>query len=265
MLPDIRNPAVDASLQFFDQFSYLGKLQYLAAVAAFVPPILFWESTFVMLRYYTRMIGKWKFYVILTIPIVVIITQPTVVAPLIYSSSTSQELPVYVIILGDMLPGIVGGVIFGLPYLVVRRYLSNSGALKEAVLITAYGFIIWMLSIHMSVENAPFPPFGFVTVIAVCLSSYLILFGLSVSAKIISRNSSLRQNIRKAASYDLKFLKDIGSADMELQIEKVVRSLESKVDPYLEDVPGKILSDDEVKAYIQEIMEDLQESTKYKK
>ncbi len=45
LLPQERTPLSEAPLQFYDQSSAMGALQYLTAVLSFIPPLLFWTST----------------------------------------------------------------------------------------------------------------------------------------------------------------------------------------------------------------------------
>ena len=120
-----------------------------------------------------------------------------------------------------MLPGIIGGIIYGIPFLLVSRTLrSGTSDLQKYMVVAAWGFILSTLSLQMSAKNAPYPPFGLVAVFFAVISSYMILVGLYSSAISVSQNADLRRSIRKYVLQEVRFLGSIGSANMEKEIEQ---------------------------------------------
>jgi hypothetical protein len=237
----------------------MGALQYLTAVLSFIPPLLFWTSTAALLKHYSKSVGKVRFWVVMSIPIVFIISQPVIVAPLIYVTTDPSLNPIHITVLGNMLPGIIGGIIYGIPFLLVSRTLkSGSSDLQKYMVVAAWGFILSTLSLQMSVESAPYPPFGLVTVFYLVISSYMILVGLYSSAISVSHNADLRRSIRKYVLQEVRFLDSIGSAHMEKEIEQKAVEIAKKTSLLEKEPELKGYSDDEdVKGYVEEVIEEM--------
>ena len=262
-LPLERDTQSDATVIFFDQSTTMGYLQYLAAVAAFVPPLLFWVSTALLLKHYAKNTGKLKFWIIMSVPLIFIVIQPVLIAPFLYSFSDPSAEPIHITVLGDMLPGIIGGIIFGIPFLMARGSLRYVNRLKDYLVVTSFGFMLWMVSIHMSVHNAAYPPFGLTTVFCTAISSYMIVFGLYSSAITISRDSNLRQSIRRSVFSEAKFLDSIGSADMQIRIEKEISKIVKSATFTMEQKEFKPSpSEDEIKQYIDEALDEVKKIKK---
>jgi len=259
LLPQERTPLSEAPLQFYDQSSAMGALQYLTAVLSFIPPLLFWTSTAALLKHYSKSVGKVRFWIVMSIPIVFIISQPVIVAPLIYVATDPSLNPIHVTVLGNMLPGIIGGIIFGIPFLLVSRTLrSGTSDLQKYMVVAACGFILSTLSLQMSVESAPYPPFGLVTVFFVVVSSYMILVGLYSSAISVSRNADLRRSIRKYVLQEVRFLDSIGYAHMEKEIEqKAVEVAKKSGSPEQESELSTYRDDEDVREYVEQVMDEM--------
>ncbi len=195
----------------------------------------------------------------MSIPIVFIISQPVIVAPLIYAATDPSLNPIYVTVLGNMLPGIIGGIIYGIPFLLVSRTLkSGTSDLQKYMVVAAWGFILSTLSLQMSVENAPYPPFGLVTVFFAVISSYMILVGLYSSAISVSQNADLRRSIRKYVLQEVRFLGSIGSANMEKEIEQKAVEIAKKTGSSEQKSELSSYPDDEdVREYVDEVMDEI--------
>ena len=79
------------------------------------------------------------------------------------------------------------------------------------------------ISIDTPMYQAPYPPFGVAASSSIGLVCYLYSLGIYLSAISVSEDVKLRQGIRKYATINQsKLLDSIGTAQMELEIEKTV-------------------------------------------
>jgi uncharacterized protein YerC len=107
---------------------------------------------------------------------------------------------------------------------------------------------------------APYPPFGLVTICFMGLASYLLYLGIYSSALSVSEDSRLRQTIRKVALKESQqFLNDIGTAEMEQEIQKKVLRFSKRTKDYMENETGISTSvDDDIKRYLEEVLIELE-------
>jgi hypothetical protein len=125
------------------------------------------------------------------------------------------------------------------------------------MVVAACGFILSTLSSQMSVESAPYPPFGLVTVFFLIISSYMILVGLYSSAISVSHNADLRRSIRKYVLHEVRFLDSIGSAHMEEEIEQKALAAIKKTGSSEQQSELNSPPDEEVRKYIEEVMDEV--------
>lgn len=205
---------------FFDLGTLLGNIQYIGAVINAVTFFLLWLSSAILLKHYARRIGVIKFGLIISIPIISIVNQYVVVTP-IMASLTNPNTAVEIQAIGNILPGIVGGILFGLPYWAVSRTISNN-TVKGYMIIAMWGNILVSLSTSAGVWVAAFPPYGVFSITILGLSCYLILVGIYSSAISISADTTLRRSIKKYALEETRLLDSIGMARVEQEIRSKV-------------------------------------------
>jgi hypothetical protein len=86
-----------------------------------------------------------------------------------------------------LLSGIFTGVIFGAAFLSVARTLRKATALRNHMIIAAYGFVLFYIAGSATAAQAAYPPYGLASVSLTGLSCYLIYSGLYSSATIVSQ------------------------------------------------------------------------------
>ena len=250
-LPPERNSLSEVK-GFFELGTTLGNVQYVGAVTNAVSFFLLWFSTALLLRYYARKMGVAKFWLVMSIPLISLINQYVVVTPIV-ASITNPDMIVYVQIFGNVLPGIVGGILFGLPFWLVARTIDNN-AIRNYMIIAMWGSIFLQLTGSGAAFVAAYPPFGVFCVFFTGLACYLILIGIYSSAASISGNATLRKSIKKFALEETRLLDNIGMAKMEQEVKSKVLQItkeksdlmakQSGVDPALtEEDAGRYLAD----------------------
>ena len=145
---------------------------------------------------------------------------------------------------------VCGNILFGFAFFMVARRMT-SPKLKDYLTIAAIGDTIVGIALSTSALQQTYGIAGHSLVL---LSSYLFSMGLYLSAIALSQDSSLRKSIKKSA---VNLIGDIGSAQMEQQIEKRVTKLISDQQKELEEQTGGFsdeVTEKEAKDYVELVL-----------
>jgi hypothetical protein len=261
-LPQERTLESQIITEFPEPSSMMGIIQYLSAVADAVGFFLLWFSTAILLRHYSKRVGKARFWVMMSIPIDFFIFYYVVVSPLLANvpPDTSSADMASLLILGSILPGIAGGILYGIPFIIIARTLHRNSYLRDYLIIAAWGFIFLQNVTSAGVFHAPYPPFGLYSVLLTPLSCYLLLVALYSSAISISADSKLRQSVRNSIVEESRLLDSIGSAQMTKEIEvKVLNIARNNLDRMTKDYGVQpSLTEDDIRSYVQDVIVELQ-------
>ena len=161
---------------------------------------------------------------------------------------------VYVIMVDVSRP--IGGILFGLAFILVARKLQNQ-VVRGYMVVSGIGLLLLLVSYEgQALVTAPFPPLGLLSGSYFGLASYLIFIGLYSSAVSISQDSRLRASIRKSVETELRFIGSIGDAEMDSRILNKVLITSRKFSKIMPEETGvySSLSDEEIKEYIEEVL-----------
>jgi len=154
---------------------------------------------------------------------------------------------------------VAGSILFGVAFFVIARRMT-SPKLKDYLIITGIGDTIVGLALSTSGLQQTYGIAGHSLVL---LSSYLFSIGLYLSAIALSQDSLLRRSIKKSA---INLIDDIGSAQMEQQIEGRVKKLVRKEQKELEGQTGGFsdeVGEDELKEYMELVIEETKDPTNH--
>jgi uncharacterized membrane protein len=221
--------------------------------------VILWAATVIVLRNYSKSIGKIKYWILVCLPLLYFMSQFVTFFFDLFSYFLGEN-PAYYGILLSLIFSIsksVGGILFGLGFWTMAMTLKKPNALSDFLTITAIGFILLFVSDQaLSLISVPYPPFGLSSVAVVGIASYLILIGLYYSAVSVSTNIDLRKFISSSAKRDYNLLRSIGSAQMEGHIDKIVTNLVRENPEILKkENPGPSIED--MKDYTREIIEEI--------
>jgi hypothetical protein len=233
-------------------------LVYVYTISSAIAFVLLWTGTVFLLRSYGKKIGRWKYWILMSIPLLYFLSQfqPIVLNFLLSYVSDDPMLfnLVYIIMVDASRP--IGGVLFGLAFILVARKLQNQ-QVKSYLVITGIGFLLLLVSYEgQALITAPFPPLGLLSGSYFGLSSYLIFIGLYSSAVSISQDSRLRATIRRSIELEIRFVGSMGDAEMDHRILDKVLTTSKKFSNVMPEVTGiwSSLSDEEIKEYIEEVL-----------
>ena len=141
---------------------------------------LMWIATSMLLRHYSRRLGKVRYWIIIGIPLAYFLSQFAYIflnlsAPLLNVEPVSFGI---LLTLTFTLSKPAGGILFGIAFWTIARKLRQNSVVRDYMIISAYGLIFLFVSNQAIVlVNAPYPPFGMATISFLGLSSYLVTVG----------------------------------------------------------------------------------------
>src|SRR6266516_2229863 len=210
----------------------LYQITYTPSRLAFV---LYWIATALLLRDYSKKLGRLKFWTIISLPLVSFLAASIFVSPDYKHSLLYDALLVMAALTG-------GGILFGIAFLIMARSMKRTpghhNTLAYYLTISAYGTVLLVVSVTSPVIYAPYPPFAAAAWSFVGLSSYLYRLGFYFSAISIAQDTKLRQSIRDMAIKESKLLDSIGTAHMEQEIQKKVLKIAKEQEKTLEEQTG---------------------------
>jgi hypothetical protein len=256
-LSDVILPKLYGGFIMHSHYSLLADLYAISSATTFV---LFWLGTVLLLQSYRKRLGTIKFWIVMIIPLLYFLSQfqPLVSSVLFdYSSKNPVLLSiVYVLMLEVSTP--VGGILFGLAFMLVARKIQNA-KVRGYLVISGIGLLLLLISYRpQEIITGPFPPFGLLSSSFMGLASYLIFVGIYSSAVSVSRDSNLRASIRKSIEAEVDFIGDIGSAEM---THNLMETIMSKVKSVSEAIPedtdvAPSLTDREIEEYVNQVIEE---------
>ena len=262
MLQEQLEVVTSADVAFFPEFDPESQQQQVNAVyqiSAAVAYVLTWIGTVMLLRPYIHRIGKIKFYAIMGFAMVYyLINFPLFVLGYFTPTGESDaEVMNNILIFG--IAAVLSGIIFGAAFLSIARTLQKGSALRDYMIIAAYGMLLFYVAGSAAATQAAYPPFGLASVSFTGLSCYLIYTGLYSSAISVSQDGNLRQSIRRSAVKEVKFLESMGSAQMEKELQTRVLTIAKKNSDIMTEETGvqPSLSEDDMKQYLEEVIKEI--------
>jgi hypothetical protein len=228
--------------------------------------ILTWVATVLLLHNYSRKLGKAKYWILVSIPLVYFLSQ---FQPLFLDVFEQFRLSepilfgiVYTLFFSATVPA--GAILFGIAFWSVARNISRN-TVKQYMMISAYGMMLLFSSNQASgLVLVPYPPFGLVTVSFFGLASYLVLIGIYSSAISVAEDSELRRAIRSFAIRESSLLGSIGMAQMEQQIQKRVVEFTKLSQERMAEESGiqSSLTEDDIKQYLEQVIKEVKKPQK---
>jgi hypothetical protein len=221
-------------------------------------------ATGLLLYRYSKKLGKLKFWIIITLPLLYNLSMYIDNFGL-YTPATDQEWFYWWLYIS--LNSTAGGILFGLAFMTIAKTIRRESPVRHYMRIAAYGFILLFISNQVTLIGASYPPYAIVTMSFLPLASYMIFMGLYSTAISVSKDNQLRKSIKKYATENSNLISSIGTAQMEQEIQRTVNSLKDVVqeqEKELEEQTGieANLEEDEMKNYLEEVMQEVSKAKK---
>ena len=218
----------------------------------------FWGGTIAILYANIRRIGKTRFWILVTSPIIfflgtLISLYPEIQGPMPEDDPNSIIIPVYITNFSQIIAIALFAVAFVSMARGIRQHIVSS-----FMYITCYGLSLLSIGIIATVSAAGYPPFGLPTISLIGPFSFLLFIGLHHSAIATAEDSNLRRNIKVSAFQQLGLLKSIGTSEMERKLEKKIMEVARLNADNLKEQSGiePTLSLDETRQYVYEALEE---------
>jgi hypothetical protein len=260
MLAQQKPVVTSTDVAYFPEFSIaaLGsQINIIYQIAAGVAYVLTWIGTVKLLYPHIKKLGKNKFWIIMGAAMVYyLVSFPLFVLGYF---TPSEDVDAMTNILIFSLGGIFTGVVFGAAFLSVARTLRKDTALRNHMIMAAYGFVLFYIAGSATAAQAAYPPYGLASVSLTGLSCYLIYSGLYTSATIVSQDATLRQSIRKSVTEQSRLLDSIGTAHMEQELQSRVLTIAKKNSDAMTEETGieTSMNEDDMKDYLEIVMNEL--------
>jgi hypothetical protein len=238
-------PASDLSRSFGISIDGLSLLSF----------VLAWFATAALLAHYRKRIGRSKYWVLISVPLIYFLfpfetyVTSALQSNMIYSPLAYEVVYFFIFSATQQVGGILFATVFLTAASTVKRIL-----LRRSLVITAIGMAVLFGSIKVdTLLYAMYPPFGLVTISFVPIGSFLLLVGIIVSARFISQDSEIRKELYKSAEGQMQLLRSIGVAQMEKELEERARSLSKQFGEGQQETP----QEEDVKQILHDVLTEL--------
>lgn len=221
--------------------------------------LLMWIATAVLLAQFRYKMGRLKFYLLMSIPLLYylfpfqgyygdVFFQLLVNSPVVFTV-------IYILVFSATKQ--VGAVFFGLTFWSASS-LVNDERVSKFLLVSSIGMAI----IFTSVELAPlqyrvYPPYGLITEAYIPIGAFLLFVGIFASAIQISRNAVLRKEFYKSASGRLALFRNIGVSQMEKELEQRVKAIQKSSEAWKTPYESEELESENAKRIMHEVLNEL--------
>lgn len=235
-------------------------------IASFTSFLSIWFTTAMLMNSYReKMISSIVNWIILSIPLAYFLITyfyQLTLARMLFSYLQLDPLTVS-IALGAFLSlsKPIGGILFGLSFWKISRMVSYEENIRASMIIAGWGILLLFGTNQASTQIvAPYPPFGLATITVLNVAAYFVLLGIYNSATLVSTNNKLRRSIHIHA---LKLLKPIGEAEMQKEIQRVVKNIfdDKEVDGMVKERTLE-LDEEELKNYVNFVIKELKKDAR---
>ena len=243
---------------------YLSNLYDITSIISF---IAVWFVTIFMLKQYSHSIGKIKYWILVSIPLIVFMTKyeiilyyilynPSILEIISSIKSNSIVDQIVSTFLNSNLQ--IGGIFFAIAFLVIVKKIPKGHKIVNALIISLIGMMFLFGSKNVSALIIPaYPPVGIVAISFMGLASYLLLVGIYSSATIAARDITLRKYLNKKVENDTTLLNNIAYAENENEIQKNVKSLMDYSSQWQENNKQHELNQQEIKEIVNDVLSEV--------
>jgi hypothetical protein len=231
--------------------------------------IAMWIGSIFLLYSRINQLGKIKFWILISLPLIVFSSIFLGTYDLIYDITESgygsssetlvdENVPYILSLLVLAISTMVCGLLFGIGFRFIGKLVDKSKLIQNYLYLTSFGIILFFITSFTSIGSVGYPPFGLVSVTLVPFSLFLILNGLYFSSVAIAHDNNIRYIIKKSIK-EYQFIENIGEAEMHKIIETKVNTLINNniKNMTLESGISPSLSDEEIKKQINNILKEL--------
>lgn len=255
-----RNPIVSftqANAMYFRMYD-------MSSIAMFISV---WISSAIMLRYYSRKIGRPKLWGLLAITLIyfvsnfqqeilVVFDDVRMNSPLLFSA-------IYSVVTNASRP--ISGILSGLALWTVAREITQP-TVRSNLMLAAYGIMLLISTTQVvGVQSVPYPPFGLTTISFMPLAAYAMLSGIYYSAVYVAQDNIVKKSLRQSSQLmqQVRFLSSIGGAQADQQISNKVKDAVKRLSTKMGEESGIQINDDNMTDYLKLVLDERKKMKKH--
>jgi len=231
--------------------------------------LLAWILTVLMLKQYSRRIGIYKFWIIVSLPLLFYLMRYEGIIIDLFNLDDILKLSS----LGTIYPNIgaaiyaafinsniqATGVFFGLSFLAILLKLKNS-QLQNDMLITIIGMMILFASrdFHSIFLNS-LPPNGVITTSFMVLGSFMLFNGIISFLKLAVRDKEFYGDLITRLESDTELLKNIIVSEKEMELGKKIKPLMDYSHQWQKEHEYGSMKPEEIKQIIKDVISEYRE------
>ncbi|HEX5904547.1 MAG TPA: hypothetical protein VFY50_00700, partial [Candidatus Nitrosocosmicus sp.] len=189
---------------------------------------LFWISNYFLLHYHIKKIGIVKFFVLITLPLVLFFFVFIYHYDELYSLSENTNFDENIIFMLQifivMFSIFLCGVLYGIGFKSVANLLKISPSIERYLKMASFGIILLFISANATIVGASLPPYGIPSIAFLPFASLLLYIGIYYSIVAISNDIKVRKYIKSSAFKELEIMGELAQSQMmENMKEKVLK------------------------------------------
>jgi hypothetical protein len=214
-----------------------------------------------ILKNYSRKLGKAKFWLMVTLPLMYIIGQfQPLLLPLFrqYLINDPLTFTITYTLFFTMIK-LAGAIFFGIGLWTMAKKIQQE-SLRSFLNISSYGLMLVFVSNQAIVLlNNLFPPIGLIAVSFIGLASFLLLYGTYSAALSVASDVRIRKSIRTSVQKEFELLGNIGQAELDMNLRNKVVSMTNSLSTRLREDTGveSSLTPEDIKEYTNQVIQEL--------
>jgi len=231
--------------------------------------LLAWIVTVFMLKQYSRRIGKYKFWILVSLPLIfyllryegIILSYLTVNEFILPSTIGSIYSSIGAAFFNAFINSNIqtSGIFFGFSFLAILFKLKDF-QLRNDMIITVLGIIILFGSRDFyAIFLNSFPPSGIITISFMPIGSFMLLIGLISFLKLANRDKQFYTDIITKLENDTLLLKNILISEKEIETSKKIKPLLDYSFQWQKEHEYKEMKVNEIKQIINDVISEFHE------
>ncbi|WP_458743575.1 hypothetical protein [Candidatus Nitrosocosmicus sp. T] len=179
---------------------------------------LLWICNYFLLHYQIKKIGRTRFFILTSIPLILFFFVFIYHYDEIYSLAENMNFDESIVFMFQIFMLILSttlcGILYGLGFKSVANLLKISPKVEGHLKMASYGIILFFICANATIVGAGFPPFGIPSIIFLPFASLLFYVGTYYSIIAISNDIRVRKYIKNSAYKELEIMGDLAQSQM---------------------------------------------------
>ena len=231
--------------------------------------LLGWLLTVYMLKQYSRRIGKYKFWILVSLPLFFYLIRYEGIIFSYFNLNDLINLPVVGIIYPSIKDAIytaflnsniqTTGIFFGLSFLTILLKLKNS-LLQNYMIITIIGMMILFGSrdFHSIFLNSV-PPNGTITISFMPIGAFMLFTGILSFLRLAARDKEFYKDLLTTLANDTSLIKNIILTEKEIELSLKIKPLIEYSNKWQKEHEYRLMKNEEVLQIIQDVITEVRE------